>query len=164
MIELKMTKTGIFMKRLLTDTLFDEYLLAEASIVTYNTFSIDGRIKKDFFGDDAIDSINNEFSLWKDIRPICYELIKGKHTPLSFKFVLYLSNDASKALIEASGITSVSPDQVKFGLNIKYQDGLVSLITGCSYQTFTLEKEAELIWDKSVKAFLSKENVGFEEQ
>ena len=74
------------------------------------------------------------------------------------------SNGASKSLLEESNLTSVSSDQVRFGLNIKYQDGLVSLITGCSYQTFTLDKEAESFWDKNVKAFLSKENVEFEEQ
>ena len=38
-----------FMSRLLGSNAFDVFLLAEASITTYNTFFIDGRMNKEFF-------------------------------------------------------------------------------------------------------------------
>ncbi len=89
-----------FMSRLLGSNIFDGFLLAEASISTYNTFFIDGRINKDFFTGD----LNNEdalppyeFSLWQDMRSLCFDLIKGKRTPVSFKFVLHLKPELAES-------------------------------------------------------------------
>ena len=60
-----------FMSRLLGSSVFDGFLLAEASIATYNTFFIDGRINKEFFTGDLNDEggiPSYEFSLWQDMR------------------------------------------------------------------------------------------------
>ena len=82
-----------FMGKLLGTDAFDSFLLAEAVITTYNTFTIDGHMEKEFFtgdinNDDALPPY--EFSKWEDMRALCFDLIKGKRTPLNFKFVLHL--------------------------------------------------------------------------
>ena len=51
----KITERKNFMGRLLGSSVFDSFLLAEASITTYNTFLIDGRINKGFFTGDLND-------------------------------------------------------------------------------------------------------------
>ena len=69
-----------FMGRLLGTEAFDAFLLAEASITTYNTFIIDGHMEKAFFTGDVNDEAvlpPYEFSEWKNIRPLCFDLIKG---------------------------------------------------------------------------------------
>ena len=82
-----------FMNKLLLSDTFDYFLLEEGTIITANGFQIDGRVRKEFYTKEEQEDENlcpYEFSLWKDIRPLCFQLIKGKRTPLSFKFVLLL--------------------------------------------------------------------------
>ena len=42
-----------FMTKLLTSDIFDDFLVEEATIDTFNTFHIDGRIHKDFYKDNS---------------------------------------------------------------------------------------------------------------
>ena len=82
------------MAKLLTTELFDSFLVEEVTIDTFNTFTIDGRIHKEFYKDseESQAPLSNEFSNWAKIRPIALSLIKGKQTPLGFKFILHLSD------------------------------------------------------------------------
>ena len=86
MIALKLPEVKECMSKLLLSDAFDSFLFIEGEIVTYNTFSINGFLKKDFFEKDLAPS--QDYSLWKDIREYAFSLIKGKKTPLSFRFVL----------------------------------------------------------------------------
>ena len=45
-----------FMAKLLATDAFDDFLLAEATITTYNTFIIDGHLVKEFFSGDVNDT------------------------------------------------------------------------------------------------------------
>ena len=49
MTSIKITNKKSFMSKLLASTLFDEFLVEEAEITTFNTFHIDGQIRKEFF-------------------------------------------------------------------------------------------------------------------
>ncbi len=161
MIAIKIQKQKNFMSKLLTTELFDSCLVEEATIETYNTFSIDGRIHKEFYKDtneDQEDIPQEEFSKWEKLRPICLELIKGKRTPLGFKFVLHLDKNSKDKLFQ--GIDSdISADQVSFGIIIKYAQGEVFITTGVSYSIFTLDKEAEKAWDKYIPSFLESNGI-----
>ena len=75
------------MSHLLLKPTFDEFSLVEGSIVTFNKFTIDGFLQKDFYEEAP----EKEYSDWRDLREFCFNIIKGKRTPLSFKFVLSLS-------------------------------------------------------------------------
>ena len=50
---LKITETKNFMGILLKSDCFEDFLLAEASITTYNTFTIDGHIVPAFYKGDV---------------------------------------------------------------------------------------------------------------
>lgn len=49
MIALKLPEVKECMSKLLLSDTFDSFLFIEGEIVTYNTFSINGFLKKDFF-------------------------------------------------------------------------------------------------------------------
>lgn len=90
MIALKITHIKQFMNRLLAGEDFDSFLLEEASISTYNTFTIDGRQNRSFYSTEEWEDKEirpYDFSTWKTVRPICFDLIKGRHTPAAFHFV-----------------------------------------------------------------------------
>lgn len=156
-----------FMAALLTSETFDSFLLEEATITTYNTFIIDGRLVKEFFQskDEDISFLNEyEFSKWKDMRSLCFQLIKGKKTPVSFKFILHLSPSYAEKLLD-TGDTNITTEQLKaFLLNIKYDSGHLSLVTAISFHTFLLDKSADILWDSAIKEFLTKHGIEFDEE
>ena len=166
MIALKITNIKQFMGKLLGAEDFDIFLLEEASISTYNTFYIDGHQNKEFYTaeeweDETIRPY--EFSTWKTIRPICFDLIKGTHTPTSFRFVLHLMPKYTESVLQ-NGDTSVTPEQVKaFVLNIKYDGTDLNLVTGTAFHTFLMDKTPDVLWDQAVRQFLSKKEIAYEE-
>lgn len=166
MIALKITNVKQFMGKLLASESFDSFLLEEASISTYNTFLIDGHQNKDFYtneewGDKEIRPF--DFTTWKQIRPICYSLIKGTKTPSAFKFILHLIPDYVASILKSED-TSVTPQQVKaLVLTIKYDGTALTLITGTAFHTFIMDKSVDILWDNAMKQFLDKREVSFEE-
>ena len=160
MIALKILKQKNFMAKLLTTELFDNFLVEEVTIDTFNTFTIDGRIHKEFYKDldEPGDDANSEFSSWAKIRPIALSLIKGKQTPLGFKFILHLGNDDKLSLLRDADM-DISPDQLSLGIGIKYSQGEVIITTGVSYQLFTLDKSAEKAWDEYIPSFLESNDI-----
>ena len=96
------------------------------------------------------------------MRPMCYDLIKGKHTPLYFKFVLHLKPEIASKLL-ATGASNVPADQIKaLVLTIKYDGESAVLTTGTAFHTFVMSKEPDTIWDKGFTQFLDRENIPYE--
>ena len=96
MLALKITDIRDFTNKLFIGEVFDKFCLSEATVTTFNTFTIDGRLQKDFFDTDSMNRLTEHgrtHSLWKDIRPFCWSVIRGKRTPLSFRIVLHLSRN-----------------------------------------------------------------------
>ena len=160
MIALKIKQQKNFMAKLLTTELFDSFLVEEITIDTFNTFTIDGRIHKEFYKDseEAKEALNNEFSNWARIRPIALSLIKGKQTPLGFKFILHLSDSDKLALLSDADM-DISPDQISLGINLRFSQGEVIITTGVSYNIFTLDKSAEKAWDEYIPSFLESNGI-----
>ena len=88
MLALRFTQTKNFMERLLLSPAFDRFLLSEASITTAATVSIDGHFHPDFYPEadeeeNAPVRADRGLIYWEQLRPTCFQLIRGKHTPLS---------------------------------------------------------------------------------
>lgn len=166
MIALKITNIKQFMGKLLGSEDFDSFLLEEASISTYNTFHIDGHINRAFYTTEEWEDPTlrpYDFSAWKTIRPICFDLIKGTHTPSAFRFVLHLI-PAHTAAILKNADTTVEPQQIKaFVLNIKYDGTGLTLVTGTAFHTFLMDKTPDTLWDQAVRRFLSGKSIAYEE-
>ena len=166
MIALKITNVKQFMRKLLASEAFDSFLLEEASISTYNTFIIDGHQNRDFYTSEEWEDKEIrpfDFTTWKQIRPICYSIIKGTKTPSAFKFILHLMPDYHTSILKEQD-TTVTPQQIKaLVLTVKYDGTTLTLITGTAFHTFIMDKSVDVLWDNAVKVFLDKREISYEE-
>lgn len=155
-----------FMGKLLGSESFDSFLLAEGTITTYNTFVIDGHMVKEFFVGDVNDDNKlppYEFSEWKAMRSLCFDLIKGKRTPVSFKLVLHLKPEIVSQIL-ANGDSAISVSDIKaFVLNIKYDGSVLTCITATAFHSFLPDKTPDRQWDEYVTLFLASKAIDFEE-
>ena len=164
MTALQITSMKNFMNRLLASESFDIFLLEEAVIGTANTFTIDGRINKDFFHEEGSDGIPelSEFRPWGELKGLCFDLIKGKRTPLFFRFTLQLKSELTVALLKRENC-DVDPAQVKaLALNIRYDGTKAVLTTATAYHTFLMSKEPDAIWDRALVKYLDREGITYE--
>ena len=166
MIALKIKNIKQFMGKLLASEAFDVFMLEEASISTYNTFIIDGHQNRDFYSTEEWEDSElrpYDFSTWKQVRPICYSLIKGTKTPCAFKFILHLIPEQVHNILE-KGDTDVTFDQLKaLVLTIKYDGTSLTLITGTAFHSFVMDKSVDGLWDDAVRKFLYKCEIEYEE-
>ena len=161
MLLVRITSLKQFMNQLLATDSFDNFLLQEATIKTATLFTIDGRIHPEFFPVEERESLPYEFQPWSEIKGLCFDLIKGKNTPLSFQFILYLKPEVTARLLEQSGISSASYVKA-FALNIRFDGTGATLTTGTSYHTFVADKEADHVWDKTLLGFLDGRQIAYE--
>ncbi len=164
MVALQITSTKTFMNHFLAGDTFDGFLLEEAVIQTAVTYTIDGHINADFFPAEerTSDNLPYEFQPWSETKGLCFHLIKGKNTPLFFKFVLHLKPEKANALLtEQNHLTDIS--QIKsLVLNIRFDGTRTILTTGTSYHSFSLDKEPDTIWDNAIAHFLVQNDIPFE--
>lgn len=165
MIALQIKSMKHFMHALLNTETFDIFLLEEATISTANTYQIDGHLNEAFYtaeewSDAAIRPY--EFSSWKEMRSLCFELIKGTRTPIGFKFVLHLCPEYIKGVFKDEDAL-LSLELLKaLVLTIKYSNGSLTLVTGISFHSFVPTKEPEKLWDQALKRFLEKKGLEYE--
>ena len=138
MIGFQIEDMGAFTRKLFLGKDFDDFLLKEANIVTFNRFTIDGRLH----------------SLWSQVRPICFSLIKGKRLPESFQITLEAPPKRLDAFLAECRL-QMDAGQIKgLYLNIRYENGRLQCITGTSLAVFTLDKSVEREWDEYVGRML----------
>jgi hypothetical protein len=166
MLALEVVSMKNFMNHLLSGDTFDIFLLEEAAISTACSYTIDGHINADFFPPEERGSehIPYEFRPWSELKGLCFDLIKGRYTPLYFKFVLQLKPEHMQQLLGIENKTAAGDaSQVKaLVLNIRYDGSKAILTTGTSYHTFVMSREADLIWDKAVCKYLDQKGIGYE--
>ncbi|SEL45907.1 hypothetical protein SAMN04487770_110120 [Butyrivibrio sp. ob235] len=158
MIALQIKNTRQFMSVLLASEVFDEFLLESAELQIANTYTIDGHVNREFFGDDS-EKPEYELSKWSELKPVCYELIKGKNTPVSFKFIMCAAPPRKDELL---------PDDLRQIVSslvfiLKFKEGHITLTTGAALSGFTLDKSYEKIWDDYMKRFLDSVGISYEE-
>ncbi len=161
MNSIKIATTDIkkFMHNLLVDDTFDKFLLEEATITTFNTFTIDGHIQKDFFSEEELTSLpDNILSTWATIKPICFNLIKGSKLPLRFKIVLKASAAYTEKLLNENPC-GLSPNDIGgLYINIRYDSkhgisgeevssATLDCISMASLNIFSMDKTLEKAWD-----------------
>ena len=166
MLALKLTDIKVFMNKLLRSETFDHFLLQEAVITGAAQYIIDGRINPEYFSEEELeDSKLTGYSIlpFSMLRGNCFDLIKGRKTPTSFKFVFLLSPENQKKTLESLHTSFTEKDIRGFYLNLKFQNNTLTLTTGVSYQIFTMDKSLEEEWDKLVIRFLKQQEISFDE-
>ena len=147
------------MQHLLLKTTFDSFSLIEGEITTYNTFHIDGYLHKKFFEDAP----QKEYSSWGDLREFCFQIIRGKRTPLNFRFILSLPREDFEDFLNQQEIFAFrSSDLQGLYLNFKYDGTSLKCVTGISLSLFTMDKTLEKVWDNYAKEFFLKQEIDFD--
>ena len=137
---------------------FNGFLTTEASFSTSTDFTIDGHINRDYLSEEELLLSENKEGIvfWKRIRPLCYEIIKGKKVPLRFKIVFMLSSGAVRKFLQSADL-AFDPEQINaLFLNVNYQEGKLVCTTGISLKTFSLDKSVENAWDAYAEKFLNQ--------
>ena len=154
-----------FMNQLLKSELFDHFLLAEATIHGAVSYQINGHVNRDFYDADelaALTADGSEYLPFSYLRPVFFELIRGRHTPLYLKFVFLLSPSNAKKTILSSD-TGFGPDDISgIFLNLTFRDGQMVLTAGVSYRTFTTDHSFDIAWDTLAARFLTNHGLDFD--
>jgi len=162
MLAIRIEHIGAFMKKLLLQSAFDRFLVSEASVVTFASFSIDGQLRPEFYPEEEADAIRREGrqqARWAEIKPFCLSLIRGRQLPLSFQAVLQLPPEDLPQLLEGSGLSLAPEDIFGLFLNIQYRNETLSVTTGTSVRTFSLDHSLDNAWDQSVRELLAREEL-----
>ena len=141
MLALQIKEIKPFMAKLLSTETFDSFLLEEAKIQTSNTFIIDGHINKGFYTKEELEdseAVPYVLSSWKDMRSICFQLIKGKKVPLLLKLTFIFNPRDTSALLEEADAMEFSSLLKSFVLTVKYDQKGLFLTTGTSFTTFSM--------------------------
>ena len=164
MISLQIEAIKPFMNKLLLHPTFDAFLLVEGTVTTCNTFHIDGHLNPDYYSKEEQESLGlgcRRFSRWQELRPFCLELIKGKRTPLGFRFTFQLSPENTEKLLTQTESPFFPKDVNGLILNIRYDSAGLFCTTAASLALFTMDKSLEQSWDHIVQKFLLQQDIAF---
>ena len=165
MKSLQIQNTRLFMSKLLASDSFDNFLMESTELKTGINYTVDGHVNKDFYSEDEGDTLpEHDLISWGEIRGTIYNLIKGKRTPLAFKFILCTSSDCKDDLLKNAGEGGLENIVSSLVLMIKFANGSITLTTGAALSGFTLDKSYEKIWDDHIEALLDGMGISFEEQ
>lgn len=167
MIALQIEHVGGFMNQLLLKETFDRFLVSEAQITTFTTFTIDGQSHPEFYEDDTSANDGREAAgteaqthcdplvRWKEIRSFCVQIFKGRRLPLSFRFVFQLSRGQIRRFMEKNDLNYDPEDVLGLFLNIQYRNHALTVTTGSSLRIFTLDHTLDQAWDQYVQKFFN---------
>ena len=103
-----------------------------------------------------------DYTSWKKLRPVCFGLIRGKRTPLSFKITFRLPPaEEEKLLLESSGIRR--EELGGFFLSLKFEDGKLLCISAASVNRFPPDRMLEEAWDRRTEDFFREHGLAVRE-
>lgn len=145
----------LFMNHLLRSPLFDEWELREAKLHTLCRYTITGNVNTAFLSDEEKEQREHSYLLWEELRPNMNQLIKGKRPPSLFHVVL---------AYPLKKIQDLQTDIVEsLLLNIHFENGALTLITGTSLKTFSMDRSFEQYWDDFVPKFFLQNGIQLRE-
>lgn len=154
MISLELDKKDI-MNKLLLGSDFDNFLLVEGNVTTFASFHIDGKLKEDFLDTREKEALHGRtYGYWKDFKPFFLSVIRGKKTPLNFKFVFTMSPGQIRTFVRQERIPVQAEDVQGLYMNLIFDGQNLNCITGTSMKIFSLDKTLEQAWDQKMHNFL----------
>lgn len=164
MISLKIEHTKDFMNKLLLSEAFDAFLVREASIATFFTLHLEGKRNKDFYSSEELEDLgeDNEYARWAELKPFCLQVIRGKKTPVSFRFVFKLSKKNTAKFLQQTGLQISESDVSGLFLHILFEQGNITCTSGTALNIFTMDKSLDKEWDTMVERFLKQQQLDYE--
>ena len=146
MLSLKINDIKITMAHLLLRETFDEFLLEESKVVTFAMFEINGKRNLNWYDDDEKENQLSE---------LLFDYIKGKKTPEYMKFSLKASHKAAEKILAGSGVFSrYLSEQPDLYLQIRYEKGELTMVTGITHREFTMDKTLDRGWDDAIREWI----------
>lgn len=152
MLAFTILDTKEFMALLLKNTAFDHFRLRHFEAETFTQFEISGQRNFSFYTAEEQENIAGKFCSWQEIRPYAFDLIKGKHLPKKIKIIFSLDESQLKQFPNASALF----------LNIQFENGTLTCTTGCSQQSFSLDKSLDEQWDSWVQSLMKSIHIACE--
>ncbi|MDO5292421.1 MAG: DUF5721 family protein [bacterium] len=157
MIALNIQDVKKFTSELFVHEMFDEFLMSEMDIAMAQSIHIDGTINKDWYTNEELEAFEGRrLTKWKEIKPLAFEMIKGKRTPLAFKMIFELNETQLTKLVERSGSSFKPTDVSGLYIHVKFDKNGLTVITGSSIKVFSMDKSLEYYWDDTVKLMMKK--------
>lgn len=150
MRSIEITNIKGFTAQLFAGTEFDQLLVTEVQINTAVAFTIDGHLDREFVGEEEMQDPANQEGIirWQKLRPVCFEIIKGKKVPRQFRIVFKMPADMVQQFLQGSGCV-IRQDQISgLYLNISFKNNQLSCTTGTSMTSFTMDKSLDQLWDE----------------
>lgn len=156
MTALKILEVKEFMKNLLLLDTFDEFWLSEMEILTASRFQLDGRRNQGWYDTREQETLKGQtYRSWGSLKPFAFQVIKGNKTPQFMRGVFLLAKDRETELFQENDIDGLF-------LNLKYERDELTLITGTSRKTFTMDKSLDQEWDQYICSFLKEKGIAYE--
>jgi hypothetical protein len=151
----KITDIKTFMNKLLVAETFDSFNTNEISVTTFCTYHIDCHINKNYYSQEELEEMEDcIYATWSQLKPICFEIIKGKKVPYKFKITLSLPPKYySSVLSDSSDETTVKSIDNLY-LHITYENNSLTIITASSLNIFTMDKTVDNCWDDYIQKHL----------
>lgn len=164
------------MSMLLLKDAFDAFFLEEAEVLTYAKLQINGRRNKNWYAGETDNDITydnitrdgegsfTELVRWKETRHVFFEYIKGKKTPDLFKVSLKADSSMAEIFLKDSGFyEKYLQEKPELHMQLRYENGLLCVVTGIYNNNFTLDKSVENAWDEAVVRWFRQNKVAMEE-
>ena len=118
MLNIEITETKNFVKKLLMEPVFDTFLLVEAYVRSDVSYTIDGRLNPSFFDTEELEEMTSKtYTTWGAVRHHIFNVIKGNKLPLNFKLVLILSDANINRIIEQNHLNLTASDIANFAMS-----------------------------------------------
>lgn len=176
MIALQIENTGSFMSKLLRSECFDLFLLEEAVIRKAATWKIDGHMNRAFLAAQReaegkpAEADDPDMIPWSEVRPWCFDLIKGKTAPTLMRFTLRLSPEEAEAVFTPENAAAQEGEQaVSFDylINVTYEKAVLKIVTGIAMNGFSMDlslrKDADRRWDDFIREMMEANMIRFQE-
>jgi len=164
MVALKIEDLKHFTSQLFVGDTFDSWLVREVVIVTFNSFTIDGRIRQGYYSERELEENKiEELSSWRTLKPFCFSLIKGKKLPESFQITLQLPPPDVEEFLKNAQLDFTVDQIAGLYMNIRYENNVAHCVTGTSLKVFTLDKQIDFEWDEATRLYFKDRGIPFTE-
>ena len=129
------------------------------------SWHLDGRINKSFYSNEEWDdSTLHPYPLaaWSEVRGHLRELIRGKKAPASLSIILQARPETVESILKSEGFPQLADVIGAMVLNIRYDGSEVTLVSAISLKSFTMDKNADRIWDETMEHYLTSREIAFE--
>lgn len=163
-----------FMRSLLSEDLFNDWQLRSAEIAVLSYITIDGKVNGDYLSDEEKEKRTVPYLLWQEIQPKIRNWIQGGKTPTMMNITLAMDPSKFRGMPEGAveslllniRYEMLSGAELQTQTAEKKENGAarrLTLITGVSMKTFSMDKTPERLWDEAIPAFFKKHGMPLEE-